>query len=83
MYPQVETMVEKPASLEARKLIDQVFEGRSVPISRRVILYHYLDSVLRNVPNGASKLQILASLELGLKDYSKEYQDKIYKNPLE
>jgi hypothetical protein len=50
VYPYVETMVDKPVSEEAKKVIDQIFEGRSIPISRRVILYHYVDSVLRNLP---------------------------------
>lgn len=51
VYPLFETMVAKNYSQQARTLIDQVFEGKSLPISRRVLLYHYMDSVIKNIPS--------------------------------
>lgn len=53
VYPQIETMIDKPLSHESKQFIDKVFEGRSIPIARRLILYHYLDAIMRQV--GASK----------------------------
>lgn len=49
VYPLFETMVDKNTSTEAKSIIDSIFEGKSIPISRRVILYHYFDSVLQNL----------------------------------
>jgi hypothetical protein len=65
--------------------VDKVFEGKSVPISRRVILYHYFDSFLKNlqINQALTESQISHALEKGLVDYVKAYEDHIYKNPLE
>ena len=55
VYPLFETMVDKAtnnheaASAEAKKIIDKVFDGKSIPISRRVILQHYFATVLKNL----------------------------------
>jgi len=49
VYPLFETMVEKNYSPHTRSLIDQIFEGKSLPISRRVVLYHYFDSIIKNL----------------------------------
>jgi hypothetical protein len=41
VYPLFETMVDKNTnnvSAEAKSIIDKVFDGKSIPISRRVIL---------------------------------------------
>jgi hypothetical protein len=35
-----------------KKIIDQAFEGRSIPISRRIILSHYLGSMLKGLKEG-------------------------------
>lgn len=39
-------MVDKPTNAKVRGIIDKALEGRSIPISRRVILYHYFDKVV-------------------------------------
>ena len=77
-------MVERPASAESLKIIDQAFEGRSVPIARRVILYHYFDTLINRL-KGKSQVTVGAeldqNLEEALKDYTKDYTEKIYKQP--
>jgi hypothetical protein len=42
-------MVDKPANPKVRAIIDKALEGRSIPISRRVILYHYFDKVVHSL----------------------------------
>ena len=42
-------MVDKPTSPQVRLMIDRAFEGRSIPISRRVILSHYFDKVVKSL----------------------------------
>ena len=37
VYPHLETMIDKPSE-EHAKIIDDVFENRSIPIARRVII---------------------------------------------
>ena len=86
VYPQFETMVEQPSG-EAVKVIERAFEGRSIPISRRVILYHYFDSMLRNLKGFGTTTKftdadIHSALQAGLADYTKEYTSRIYANPL-
>lgn len=49
VYPLFENMVDRPANAESLKIIDQAFEGRSVPIARRVILYHYFDNLINRL----------------------------------
>jgi hypothetical protein len=49
VYPLFETMIDRNYSPHTRSLLDQVFEGRSIPVARRVILYHYFDSILSNL----------------------------------
>ena len=50
VYPLFETMVDKSYyTSDAKQVIDKVFDGKSIPISRRVILYHYFDAVLKNL----------------------------------
>jgi hypothetical protein len=39
VYPHLEAMIEKPSNPTVRSIIDKALEGRSIPISRRVILY--------------------------------------------
>ncbi len=87
MYPFLEAMIDKPASGRARALIDRALEGRSIPIARRVILYHYFDKVIGSLKEksegGLTQEEIKQSFEQALKDYSQEYAMKIYKGPLE
>ncbi len=47
VYPHLETMIDKPTE-EHTQIIDDVFESRSIPIARRVIIQHYLDDFLKN-----------------------------------
>jgi hypothetical protein len=49
VYPHLEAMVDKPANPKVRAIIDKALEGRSIPISRRVILYHYFDKVVQSL----------------------------------
>ena len=49
VYPLFENMIDKPVSEESRKIIDSTFEGRSIPIARRVVLYHYFDAIIKNL----------------------------------
>jgi hypothetical protein len=51
VYPLFETMVDKTISDSTKQIVDNVFEGKSIPIARRVILYHYFDAFLKNVNN--------------------------------
>ena len=66
-------------------MIESAFEGRSVPISRRLILYHYLDAVYKNLKSDQplTKEALNQALEKGLQGYMKDYSDRIYKNPVE
>lgn len=87
VYPHLESMVEKPQDPKVRLIIDRALEGRSIPISRRVILYHYFEKIINNLEKvkhgGFTKEEIQKAFENGLTDYSKEYAMNIYKNPLE
>ena len=47
VYPHLETMIDKP-SVEHSKIIDDVFESRSIPIARRVIIQNFLDDFLKH-----------------------------------
>ena len=80
-------MVDKPANPEVRAIIDKALEGRSIPISRRVILYHYFDKVVHSLKDrstgGLTQDEITQTFEKSLKDYSKEYAMKIYQGPSE
>ena len=81
VYPLFENMVNKPANEETRRIIDNAFEGRSVPIARRVILYHYFDSLINKLKaqgQSANKEALDQSLEQALADYTKDYQAKLY-----
>ncbi len=49
VYPLFENMVDKTPNPESFKLIDKAFEGRSVPIARRVILYHFFDNLINRL----------------------------------
>ncbi len=49
VYPHLEAMIEKPSNPTVRSIIDKALEGRSIPISRRVILYHYFDKVIKSL----------------------------------
>jgi hypothetical protein len=83
VYPQLETMVDKPVNKQNRELLDQILEGRSIPISRRVILTHYIDQVLKSV-QGASltQAQITAALNQALAQYATSHATVLYANPL-
>ena len=85
VYPQFETMIDRIDNESSQQIIDKAFEGRSIPISRRVILYHYFDSLLKHLkPSGTiSEGQIQSAMEKGLADYSKQFSDLLYKNPME
>jgi len=46
-------MIEKHQRSDlVKKIIDQAFEGRSIPISRRIILTHYLNVMLKGLKEG-------------------------------
>ncbi|CDW85989.1 UNKNOWN [Stylonychia lemnae] len=86
VYPLFETMVDKNVSGDSQKIIDQVFNGKSIPISRRVILYHYFASIIKNLQGTNKALnqqEIEKALQQGLDDYVKSYKSQIYENPLE
>ena len=87
VYPHLEAMVDKPANPKVRAIIDKALEGRSIPISRRVILYHYFDKVVHSLKEkstgGLTQDEITQTFEKALKEYSKEYAMKIYQGPSE
>jgi len=64
------------------RIVDQVFEGRSIPISRRVILSHYIASVLSQAKGKTlSREQTLQVFETAIKEFNKETEGSLYKNP--
>ena len=85
VYPQFESMVSEPkVSPEVMQLVDQAFEGRSIPISRRVVLGHYVASVL-NQSKGKTltKDQLKQVFQNAIREFAKDSSEKIYKNPSE
>ena len=83
VYPQFESLIERePVSIDIAKIVDQVFEGRSIPISRRVILSHYIASVLSQAKGKTlSKEEALKVFEAAIKEFNKETESSLYKNP--
>lgn len=80
-------MAEKPNCPDpaVREVIERVFEGRSIPIQRRIILQHYLNSVVGHIKwegSNVSHEALRQAVDRGLEDYSKENIDKIYENPI-
>lgn len=47
VYPHLENMIEKTSS-QNQQALEEVFDSRSIPIARRVVIQHFLDSVLKN-----------------------------------
>jgi hypothetical protein len=56
-----------------------------VPISRRVVLQHYFEKVVNNLPKieNVSREELQQALEKALADYKSDYASVIYKNPIE
>lgn len=67
----METLVDRNLSQSVKKIIDHAFEGRSVPISRRVVLQHYFEKVIKNLPSleNVSRDDLGKALEKALADY--------------
>eukprot|EP00347_Sterkiella_histriomuscorum_P008237 403345856 len=86
VYPLFQTMVDKNYSAQSHQLIDQVFEGKSIPISRRIILYHYFDQMLKAMSKQINQKQLTEqevnqAIQRGLDEYVKTYKSQIYERP--